>query len=568
MHQPFSAKREALEHHRELLGKLEAAGPNPPGVSARAWQGSAEHERRQIQELEASLALLDLVDSDAELSAAIRFAPSAGDFIDPENVVPSQRRVLAEGLKSDEAYQWNQSTVPYLTEVQSRWFELTHPKSTASPEEVELALRSYRALDGSVKEFFGVGLERDSEGCVTLFGRRVALAELSSGQKVVLQLIAALHAKNGLLGSSILIMDEPETHLHPHALVHLLKSIERFAPDVQIWIATHSVPLLSYINATHMNSIWAVSEGMAEFSGKRPELVINQLLGDDESLSHLVSFISLPYHLASNNYSYQCLLPPSAVMTASDDPQLQQIRQALDVLRGADGGLRVLDYGAGKGRLVEALGAKDGADAHAFDYVAYDFSSEDRVICEDAISGVYGSSVSRYFNDVEELIEGKGESWADCVVMTNVFHEIPVADWVAVFSERGLLARMLRDDGYLLIVEDQQIPVGEMAHQHGFLLMNTNELRRFFNVSVAEANAGVPLSYKCQDGRLTAHLVPRSLFSRVDSQSRRSAIEAIRGLSISRISGLRQGEKSYRNGLLHGLWTQQLANSILALESC
>lgn len=498
-------------------------------------------------------------------SKVIWFVPSAGELSNPDDMPPSTKRQHAEGLVYMPANDWPKVVVPYISTLQDKWREVTHQDWNSDAAVREHAIESYNSLNEAIEAFFGCSLGRDSNSAATLFGRPIATAKLSSGQKVALQLIVALHAQGSVMGPSILLMDEPENHLHPAALVYLLRRIEKMAPESQMWIATHSIPLLAYINSTQPTAIWAVSEGKAEYAGKRPAEVIRGLLGDDESISHLVSFMSLPYHLASNNYAYQCLLPPTTLMTSANDPQLSQIRTALDSL-SCSGALSVLDYGAGKGRLVEALGAEEPSGGRVVDYIAYDPYEADMDSCRAVIASHFGSADDRYFNDVERLIATKGEGWADCVVMTNVLHEIPVAEWIALFSAGGLLARALKPTGFLLIVEDQQIPVGEMAHQHGFLLMNTNELAKLFVVSQQDRDDGNFIPYAERDGRLTAHLVGRTLFQRVSRDTRVEAITAIRDLAMTKVSGLRAAEKTYDNGMLHGLWTQQLANATLALQ--
>ncbi|WP_374759976.1 AAA family ATPase [Acidithiobacillus thiooxidans] len=64
-------------------------------------------------------------------------------------------------------------------------------------------------------------------------------------------------------------MDEPENHLHPSAVIDLLDAIKEQNPHGQIWIATHSIPLLSHYDE---GSIWYVDEGSISFAGRKPEL--------------------------------------------------------------------------------------------------------------------------------------------------------------------------------------------------------------------------------------------------------------------------------------------------------
>lgn len=543
----------------ENLNGMAAAMATAEGEARTYYQGQIDNYQRVIE-------LYSLLDFEDQLPAAIAFTPVPGNLRDPEHMFPSERRQVAKSLAREDASHWLNASLSYIAEAQNKWYEATHQGFQGLSAERSDSVAQYNSLDEAIHAFFGVALGRDADGTATLFGMPIASAQLSSGQTMALQLIVALHAKGASLDQTIMIMDEPETHLHPDALVKLLQSIRFVAPDAQLWIATHSLPLLAYISATEVNAVWAVSDGVAQFAGRRPEVVIRELLGDEDSVAHLSAFIALPHHLASNNYAYQCLLPPKTVMTGSDDPQLEQIRTVLRGL-GAESSIAILDYGAGKGRLIEAFQSMGEGD-RTLDYVAYDPFDDDKAHCKSALSKIYNDVESRYFNSAEQLVDVRGERWAGCVVMTNVLHEVPVSEWVSLFSTRSVPFRVLKEGGYLLIVEDQLIPIGEMAHQHGFLLMNTAQLKKFFVVTEADVASGLFISHKDESGRLTAHLVSKELFGRVSSDSRRQAISAIRDLSLNKVTELRRAEKNYKNGLLHGLWTQQFANATLALEAC
>lgn len=523
--------------------------------------------RSLVEGVESQLEVISSVQFDGEQGAAIVFTAVPGNLLNPAQMTRQAIFDYSKKLRGIDGGDWGNSVLAYISQLQDAWRECTHQDSIHSPEVIADAENKYRSLNSVVEAFFGEALGRSVAGEVTLFGQPLAEVKFSSGQKVALQMITALHAKAPSLGHSILVMDEPENHLHPAALVELLKSISAHAPDVQIWIATHSVPLLAYINATQSNAVWMVDEGKAEFAGKRPEEVLQHLLGAEDQIAHLVSFLSLPHNLAVNNYAFECLLPPTVVFTGGEDDQLQQIRRVLSTLR-EDGVLRVVDYGAGKGRLVEALHSAGLAD-QIFDYVAYDKFDSDADYCRSVIEGHFGNSDGRYFNKVDKLLAAKGEGWADCVVMTNVLHELPVADWKDLFSGNSLLGRVLKPNGYLLVVEDQEIPVGELAHQDGFILLNTTELRRLFSAEDPGWKEEFLLSNSARDGRLTAHLVARSAFDRVSAKSRERALEGVKAHAIEEIQALREKgtERSYRNGMRHAFWTQQLANAVLALKA-
>jgi hypothetical protein len=114
----------------------------------------------------------------------------------------------------------------------------------------------------------------------------------------------------GNLENYIIFMDEPENHLHPSAVIDLLDTIKEHNPNGQIWIATHSIPLLSHFDSSFL---WFVENNTVKYSGKKPELVLRSLLGDEDRIQKLRDFTSLPSELARNRFTFECLCPPQVV---------------------------------------------------------------------------------------------------------------------------------------------------------------------------------------------------------------------------------------------------------------
>jgi hypothetical protein len=150
--------------------------------------------------------------------------------------------------------------------------------------------------------------------------------------------------------------------------------------------------------------------------------------------------------------------------------------------------------------------------------------------------------------------------------MCNVFHEIDPVNWGALFGEDGLIRYMLKPDGFLLLVEDTEMRVGEMAHQRGFLVLDTAELKALFLIQ--EADQQFLVDDARGDGRLKAHLIPSAYIARLTHNSVRTAIEHVRHLAVEEIKNLRASTDaySYRSGRKHAFYVQQLANAQLALE--
>jgi energy-coupling factor transporter ATP-binding protein EcfA2 len=145
---------------------------------------------------------------------------------------------------------------------------------------------------------------------------------LSDGQKVILQLCVALHAQKSELENSIFLLDEPENHLHPSAAIDLLKMLYESTGNSQIWIATHSIPLLAYVASEEPMSLWYVDGGAVSSAGRHPEIVLESLLGNEDRLGQLNAFTSLPAQLAVVNYAMESLLPPTILGGGADDPQV------------------------------------------------------------------------------------------------------------------------------------------------------------------------------------------------------------------------------------------------------
>src|SRR5690606_22969500 len=148
------------------------------------------------------------------------------------------------------------------------------------------------------------------------------------------------------------------------------------------------------------------------------------------------------------------------------------------------GVLRVLDYGAGKGRLISNIVDLDETNQEklieSIEYIAYDKFHNDKEHCESALVKAYGSCEKKYFNDFNNLLSVYDKGSFDVVIMCNVLHEIDPKDWLKLFQNEGVISSLLSENGILLLVEDHQIPIGEKAYQKGFLVLDTPQLKDLF----------------------------------------------------------------------------------------
>lgn len=357
-------------------------------------------------------------------------------------------------------------------------------------------------------------------------------------------------------------MDEPENHLHPAALLDLVKAVQDGIGNGQLWIATHSVPLLAEVDPS---AIWWIEENTISKAGSKPEMVLLGLLGDESRRERLASFLDLPFALASNRFAVECLSPPLTAAHNSHDPQTGQIRGVLESFRTNITPFRILDFGAGKGRLASELAERWVAEQrNQLDYIAYDPSTKDEQECVAAITRLHGSVEGRLFHDATALRGRYDEGSFHMVIMCNVLHEILPSAWADLFGSNGKITKLLRNDGFLLLVEVQQLPYGEKAHQNGFLVLDTAQLRKLFSIGEADL-AGLRVDAQ-RDGWLKAHLIAQPLLARFTSATRDEAIRDLSSTARDRIRELREQGPDYRHGQLHGFWVQQFANAQLMLS--
>lgn len=468
----------------------------------------------------------------------------------------------ANGAKSPGVSKLNIATLPLIQQVIDRWFNNTHPLIKQEEKDVEDSRADYSRLQEIIKSFLGAEVGRDKDGYSTLFGKPIARANLSAGQKIILQLCAAIFAQGGTISNYVIFMDEPENHLHPSAVIDLLDAIKEKNKNGQIWIATHSIPLLSHYDPSFL---WFVEDGVVRNSGKRPEKVLEGLLGDKERIRKLKDFADLPDELARNRFAFECLCPPTVVQTDSNDPQSKQLFEQLQIIWANRDTINVLDYGVGKGRMIANLSYYPKFPEKILNYQAYDVCDNDKEICLKNIALSFDDYESRYHNSIDQIRTKFDDNYFDVVIMSNVLHEISYSDWCGTFSS---IRNIIRENGYLLIIEDCKISTGELPNKNGFIVLNTLHLKKLFCIPSTERNFlshDARFDSKDHKGRLMAHLIPSQYLQHVSAETIKQALLDLKNSAMSEIRKIRNLEPSYINGLSHSFWIQQLANSLLCL---
>lgn len=493
---------------------------------------------------------------------SIPFVPKGLILKDSSSYSKNDLKAHAKSVDSIGLNSLPQGAYAKIQNIQDRWFNATHQNSTLPKAVKDKSIKDYLRLVDIIKLFLNVTIERTEEGDATIFGFLLGDAKLSNGQIVLLQFCIAIYSQETALKDLILVLDEPENHLHPSVIIETIDRIIECVPNGQVWIATHSIPLLAHFDP---KNIWYVENGKVSYAGKIPEKVLEGLLGDEKEIAKLQEFIGLPAQFAINRFAYECLLEPKSVNTDKDDKQSLQIKDEIKKHLKDNKKIKILDYGAGKCRLLANIFESSSESKEDFikwfDYVAYDKFDKNKEECEKLISDIYDDSNKRYYNDVRTIQSDYFTDKFDIIIMCNVLHEIDPKKWLELFKKDGDIYKLLNENGILLIVEDLILPTGEKAYNNGFVILDDLDIKELFYSKATNIK-----SDRCEvNDRLIIHTIPKECLEALTSETRKKALESVKEKAKKEIKALRD-KTDYKSGRLHGFYVQQFANATLSLD--
>ena len=566
------ANQQALEaSRREVMPDAQEPAAQAQIAQLRQTE-SSQRSNANARQQQLDIAELLVVDEPSQKPQTIDFSFNNTQLNDPRNQNLGQIEQALASLKSGVGL-GNIATqgLSAVTAIFRQYFAATHPERKYQFSDTERAesQKTQSELLQLVRDLVGVEIAPGKTSDDPQIGDRpVTEASLSKGQIVLLIAAMALHFHGNKLDQLILLIDEPENHLHPKAVIEVIQRLQTACPQGQIWVATHSVHLLAQANT---NDIWFVKDGHLQHGGSKTQEVLNSLLGGEEGQEQLATFLARPAQYAATHFAMQCLGAPLVADTPAHDPQTSQIRQTLQSLRTKKNApLRVLDYGAGRGRLLTEL-AESAAQAGTtlasdWDYFAYNDALCTPTDCTDTciqrIAQHYPDASRRHIDSADRLGEINPAS-VDVILMCNVLHEISPSEWPSTFEHYKSL---LTADGYLLIVEDQVLPVGERAHECGFLVLDSLQIKTLFGMQ--------PEDSRCVSGnhpvvkyatRLRTHLVPASVMGQFTIETRKKCLESLKKLAYEKASALLAKQADSRTAKQLAFWTQQ---HFFALQAC
>jgi predicted ATPase len=459
-----------------------------------------------------------------------------------------------------------------IWEISQQYISATSSSVVNNPDKIKAATERYKKLQKLVELLLQTKLEHRVDCAAVLFGQPLDLANLSEGQMILLQFAVTLASVEDD-SACVILLDEPETHLHPAAQIALVTNLAKALPNGQIILATHSVPLLAHVGAHRTLSM---IDGAVKKVEKDIQTVLGTLIGDFDNIAKMRDFIDEADHLAAIAFARECLKMPLTLPFKPNDPQLKQMMDGLAC--HSDHSLRLIDWGAGRGRLATALAehfiGQGRVPSECINYFAYNpkCSEPERVACLDAMSALGLAEVESHLLDCENRVVSEfNKDGADVVVLCNVLHEIDPRYWSDTFN---LIVQALRETGTLIIVEDLEIPTGEMAFPDGFFLVDKEGVAALLSCTQAEFETRTVDDARYQD-RLVCYVIKRTLLTKVTAKTIDAAIDIGQKRALGQLRKLRNEcekdpicdeREGRRRGRRHALYAQQVANAALFFD--
>jgi SAM-dependent methyltransferase len=476
----------------------------------------------------------------------------------PDALPPRELRAVPTSLQQAPVSQLHEHLLAYLDTVALALYEEKHPDITHDPE-ISKAAEGAHQFNRLLEALLGtrVAYRRVQGGMTkaTLFDRVVNPGELSAGQKLLISWAMCVHLQHdGRLKGNLLLVDEPEKHLHPEACIRVLERLELAIGDTgQLWIATHSPAVVARFGT---GSLYFVEKAQARYAGSAVTAVMNGLLGGEAARQDFAAFLSEADELDFLTFAAQSLICPGVAKHAQGDPQESAFARIASQARQEGRAPRILDYGAGRGRFGAALAETNAASG--FDLFAYNDPkhAEHTKECNANMRRLYpDDTASRVSSEISDFW---GDKRVDLVVMCNFLHEIAPKDWCYHFAK---CAEVLRESGVLLLMEDQRPPIGELPHREGFIVLDHGEVRLLFGRS------SDPRKLSTND-RLSAIEVPQGLLRTATGDTVRAALEAVVRRAEREIEHLRLNldTTSHHQGRQHAYFALLHVNACLALH--
>ncbi|MEO6668304.1 MAG: AAA family ATPase [Ferruginibacter sp.] len=415
---------------------------------------------------------------------------SISESTDENQSFESLIETVTENLEYNELGVISASSLNYLKKLPNQLvYDWMDCKGDTKKLEKRVSFSRFKSLSEIFNQIFGKQLQWEINtinsnitdqglnalilGLWTINGREFNFEEFSDGEKtlfIYVLLFFLLSQNAGIrLKQSILIIDEPELHLHADAEIELLNSIRKIiGEDGQLWIATHSINILSHVN---YDEVFVVKDNIILRPSKTIQReALTELFTIQHRVEKLSEFLTSITEWTYVNFMIECFTNPDVIETAHNtDPQIAAFKEILKMNSGSKKSL-LLDFGAGKGRLSEQA-LDEQSLTERFEYCALEpNTSFHEKLSQKGIAKIY----SKY----SEL----QNNYFDFIVLCNVLHEITIDEWIPTINK---IIDSLTENGFLIILEAKILTKGEFIRKAGFLLLDEAEISKLFSLGTS-----------------------------------------------------------------------------------
>lgn len=384
------------------------------------------------------------------------------------------------------------------------------------------------------------------------------IGEFSPGERIIFDIcFFVFYLKVVKKKKIILLMDEPELHLHPQALMKVMAWLYDSPVVEELWVASHSlflVPMFQFQELVLVDSNRIVSRNSDTY-----QMIYDELVGikNINVFEFLKSLDNWQYY----NFLVECFSHPEAVSKVN--PNDEQFQKFITALKTKDRAMsRVLDYGAGKFRIWDCIQeAKTiGENVDAIRYEAYEpyLSAEMEGKLE---------AKQVHFPLYTQVTQIPSNSY-DAVVLMNVLHEIDIFEWLNTFRN---IKRILKPDGVLILLEVRTLLLGEQPYGNtGYLVLGNEEVYRLFPKDKV-VDCGL------DGGKSNCWVITNEGLGQVSKERIKVCISELRDNSLKLLreefekkmrlahSGEARNAKEI-SARSYAFWSQQYINAELALE--
>ncbi|WP_190277214.1 AAA family ATPase [Taibaiella lutea] len=469
-------------------------------------------------------------------------------------------------VQYDELKSINKSALKFLAKLPHQLtFDYMDCMGEKSKYEERISHKRFLSLKKFVKDFLNKELtwERKSStntltttgvtgnfvGQWKFNGRDFDYTDFSDGEKVLFSyaLLFFLLDQNPNLNikECIILIDEPELHLHPDSEIDLINGLRQVIGETgQLIFATHSINILSNLN---YDEIFMVKDGKIKHPSQ--ETIgesLAELMSIEDRVNKLSDFLSSIATWTFVNFMTECFADPEVIESARpDDPQLIALKKAIAQSSTTSSNL-LLDFGAGKGRLYEHLKS----DSIFMSKVTYS-ALEIEPLFHENLKGMGAKNVYGKHSDLPK-------THFDFILLCNVLHEIPIKEWVESINS---IIEAINDNGFLIIIEAKILTKGERIGKEGFILLDLDELKVLFNME----NLPSSIAVKGKEHVITCAVISKKQLNKIKIEDVDKTLKTLELNTFNKILKLRdERENTIGNGRKNAFLSQLHINSKIA----